>query len=125
MSFVLSSTDTYPLPVSISTPDLDRPGRFRRQSFDAVFRRLPRSRLAELGEVLSSTPATADSADATVRSLVEEVLVGWRGILDDNGEDVPFSAQLLDELLERHDVIQGILDAFAESVRGEKARKGN
>jgi hypothetical protein len=40
-------------------------------------------------------------------TLLSEVLVGWSGVQDDNGEDVPFSTSALRDLLENYPASNG------------------
>lgn len=91
MAFVLKQSDTYTWPVAFDVP-VDG-GRHQRQSFDGEFRRLSQSRIREIGTQIES----GETTDAEVAG---EVLVGWSGITDDDGKEVPFSQAALERLLD-------------------------
>lgn len=46
----------------------------------------------------------------------------WRGVQDEAGADVPFSPDLLRDLLRYEDVLNAFLAAFAEATRGAVAK---
>lgn len=125
MAFVLSKVDTYPWPVRVSAPDPDRPGKRKVETFDGIFRRLPRSRLAEIGNTVSKSKDDAIEAEDATYCLIAEVLVGWEGVRDDKGEEIPFSEKMRDELAEIPAVAAAIMEAFTDSISGDKARRGN
>lgn len=57
------------------------------------------------------------------RTIAAEVLVGWDGVTDDDGEPVDFTAASADKFLRIQGVAKAVCDAWAESLEG--ARRGN
>ncbi|MEY5100685.1 MAG: Phage tail assembly chaperone [Pseudomonadota bacterium] len=45
--------------------------------------------------------AAMERADRNVQQFVQEIVVGWDGVVDDEGKPVPFSADAFGQLLER------------------------
>ena len=103
MAFVLNQSQSYSWPVSIQLPA--NGGKREKSSFDALFKRLPQSRINEIQQLVQQRIKAAERGDeldngVTDQSIAAEILVGWAGILDADGDDVPYSeavkAQLLD-----------------------------
>ena len=113
MAFVLKQSDTYSWPVTFDLP-IDG-GRHQRQSFDGEFRRLSQSRNRELGQQI-------EAGDTTDADLATEVLVGWSGITDDSGKDVPFSQAALQQLLDVPMLATAIITAYFSSLQGAKRK---
>jgi hypothetical protein len=128
MAFVLTQKATYSWPVSFDMP-IDG-GRFRRETFEAVFNRLPQSRVeeimaAEQGLRIAYERGTGDLKELlpVVRSHAAEVMAGWSGIKDvDGGEDLPFTQSALEQILEVPMMAGAILQAYGESLQKAKAK---
>jgi hypothetical protein len=118
MSFVLKQSDTYSWPVSFDIP-VDG-GRHERQTFDGEFKRLPQSRVAPMVAELDRLDAAGDLDRLT--EMAGEVLVGWSGITDDTGKDVPFSQKALEQLLEVPMLAVAILRSYFDSLKGAKRK---
>ena len=54
---------------------------------------------------------------------MKKVLVGWEGIQDENGKDVPFSTKELEEFCEDVDWLKAVLNSYTRTY-GE-AQAGN
>lgn len=78
------------------------------ETFDGVFRRVTRP----------EAQALAEKGD---EALVRGVLIGWSGILDESGGELPFSEALRDELMEQQSFMRGVIEAFYQGVNGAKA----
>ena len=76
MGFKLDQSGTYKWPVTVEVPVDD--GRHDKQKFDGEFKRITQSRIREMGQLI-------ETGDLTDVALVKEVLVGWDGIEDDQG----------------------------------------
>ncbi|MHB1098251.1 MAG: hypothetical protein ACYCZR_01735 [Burkholderiales bacterium] len=98
--FRIALEPTYTIPVEI-----DIPGKSPKPSFDATFRRLSKS---EYQGLMESNPNPSE--------LAREVLVGWRGVVDGEGREIPFSAEALDALLDILPVADSIFLAYIASV---------
>ncbi len=109
--FKLAQSDSYSWPVKISIPADG--GKYLEQSFDAVFKRVPQSKIKEMLE--SETMTDID--------FCKEVLVGWKGITGDNQADVPFSDEARDKLLDVPAVATATVEAYIHSIKGAAKRK--
>jgi hypothetical protein len=49
-------------------------------------------------------------------------LVGWSGISDDAGKEIPFSQKALDQLLEVPFLAVAVLKAYMDSLKGAKRK---
>jgi len=57
------------------------------------------------------------------RTIAAEVLAGWAGVTDDEGEVIDFTAASADKILRIQGVAKAVCDAWAESLQG--AKRGN
>ena len=111
--FKLSQSQSYLWPVSVELPADG--GKVEKSTFDAEFKRLSQSRIAEIMEL-------AKKEELSDRALCVEILVGWKGVLDESGEPLPFSESSRDQLLDIQLVSTSILKAFFESLQGAKRK---
>jgi hypothetical protein len=126
MGFVLEQSPTFSWPITIR--ERVDAGRYRSHSFEAVFKRLPQSRLEELAisfqqmrhavkndELISQIPT---------REVAAEILVGWSGITEpDNTTQIPYSEETKAQLLEVETVAEMLVQTYIESI--EKAKSKN
>ena len=54
--------------------------------------------------------------------MASEVLVGWSGVTDDEGKEVPFSQKSMAELLEVPMLAGAIVMAYFDSLNGAKRK---
>jgi hypothetical protein len=107
--FKISQKPTYSWPVTVNLP-VDG-GKFEKQTFDAEFKRLTQS------QIKAHLEANASDFD-----FGKDVLVGWKGVTDDSGAEVPFSESSRDQLLEIPAVSSAVTVAFYESIAGAKRK---
>ena len=129
MAFVLSKSVTYKWPVILEMP-VDG-GRFKKERFTVIFRRLPQSRIDEillLGQKLrrvaqEGMPETEDLL-SEVRVTLREMIAGWEGVKqsDDDLDDLEFTEENLSAFLDFQGVGGAILEAFGESLQLSKAK---
>lgn len=110
MAFVRKKVKTFKWPVEVTEPSEDRPGEFDKCEFTAVFKRVKMSEISKLSE---------DEGN----SLLKKVLVGWEGIQDESGKEVPFSTKELEEFCEDVDWLKAVLNSYTRTY-GE-AQAGN
>jgi hypothetical protein len=113
MAFVLSQSKSYSWPVTVEFP-IDG-GRFDKQSFDAEFKRLPQTRIREIWDAIQAGELNDDD-------LCAEVLVGWVGIQDAKGGDVPFSEKAKTDLLNVPLVAAAIVTSWLDSLAKGKRK---
>jgi hypothetical protein len=122
MAFVLKQTASYTWPVPLLIP-VDG-GRREKHSFDAEFKRLPQTRINEIIKLARALElGRGDDEALDDKTAAKEILIGWAGITDDAGKDVPFSESALDQLLEIPTIAGQIIRAWFNSM--EVAKKGN
>lgn len=107
--FKLKTNVEFAWPVKVQVPT---DGRHVEQPFTARFKQVDRSRFVDLNN--------GDAEEET--NLLREVLIGWDGIGDENGEPIPFSEQTRDQLLEIPYVRTAIVEAFFEGIAGRKRK---
>ena len=90
-------------------------GKFEKETFDAEFKRLPQDRLREIGEKIDGTLITD-------LELLDQVLVGWRGIFDEAGDEVPFSETAKGRILNVAMVASAVVSAWLESLAKGKRK---
>lgn len=111
--FIISQKSTYTWPVSIEFP-VDN-GKTEKQSFDAEFRRMTNTRINEIR-------AAIEKGEITDTTLASEVLVGWEGVTDGNGEAVPFTERSRDQLLDVPLVAASVVMSWLGSLTGVKRK---
>lgn len=114
MAFVITQSQSYSWPVAVEFP-VDG-GRFDRQTFDAQFKRLPQDRIREVWDRIKADELDDDG-------LCNEILVGWSGITDDKGAEIPYSEKARANLLKVPLVAAAIVGAWLDSL--SKAKRKN
>ena len=94
----------FELGVNVPVPGLDEP-----QQFTATFKDMPRTALR------------AEMEDANADEKVgKKVLVNWSGIVDDDDQEVPFSPETLDVLLDRPYIALAVAKAYYDEMLGRE-----
>jgi len=101
MAFVKRKVTTYKWPIRVETP-LDG-GTFEVQAMTVEFKRVGQSQIEKF---------------ANNRDLLNEVIVGWSGFVDEKGVEVPFSSQELAYLTDDTTFLRAAGLAFFESLSG-------
>jgi len=107
MAFVLKKVSSYKWPVTVEIP-VDG-GKFKKETFTAIFKKMSRS-------------AFNDLVDQGDDALVGEIIEGWDGIKDEDGDEVPFNDVNLQQLLDDPYVLRGIVSSYTESLTGGPAK---
>jgi len=123
MGFKLSTATSYPWPVAGELAGT-------RYSFTAQFAFLDQERIdyllvasAKRAALLKRGEDDPDLAGVTARAIAAEVLAGWSGVTDDDGEPIDFTAAAADKFLRIQGVAAAIVEAWGESLEGGK--RGN
>lgn len=109
MAFILSQKASYTWPVKYDAPRDG--GKYDRHEFMAEFKRLPQSRLDEIQKQAKDN-AVNDG------EFLDEILLGWSGIKDEQGEDVPFNEAARRIVLDLPGMRAAIVLAFFGSLEG-------
>ena len=124
MALVLKQKEPYSWPVKITLPTDG--GKRATESFTGIFAWLNQSRIEEIRRTVrmqSMGLADPDHQEIDDISAAKEVLVGWADVIDDEGDEVPFSDRALDQLLQIPTVAGQIVKQWQQSL--EAAKKGN
>lgn len=125
MAFVLKQSSSYSWPVSVKLPADG--GKFEKQTFDAQFKRLPQARINEIQVDVQTRIKAAERNEPleggiSDQSIADELLVGWSGVVDSDGDEVLFSEALKEQLLDIPTVAAAIIVAYFDSLTGSKAK---
>jgi hypothetical protein len=122
MAFVLKQSATYTWPITLVLP-IDG-GRREKHTFDGEFRRLPQTRINEIirQAKLQERGKLADDEELQDQDAAKEILSGWTNVVDDKGEEVPFSEAALNQLLEIPTVAGQIVRTWFESLEVAKRK---
>lgn len=121
--FILKDEISYRWPVKVRVPGAGGDGRFEEQSFKVEFAALKRDEAEALD---TEVHAALLAGDETQRDrLLERVVIGWDGIVDESKAEVPFSPETLRAALQWPWVRLALYAAWTESQSGEKRRLGN
>ena len=125
MSFVLQQSPTFSWPIVIR--EVTDGGRIRTHQFEAIYRRLPASRMEELQlayQRLKCIAARDEEIDQIpTREIASEILAGWRGITEPDGTEIEYSDAAKRALLEVALVADVLVSTYWEAH--EKARAKN
>ena len=102
MAFVRKKEKTFKWPVRVEEPSETKPGKMEASEFTAIFKRVKLSELETLNE----------SAGV---ELLKKVLVGWEGVTDEDGDDIPFSVHELEDCADDVDWLKGVLSAYTNT----------
>lgn len=122
MAFVLKQSATYTWPITLVLP-VDG-GRRDKHTFDGEFRRLPQTRINEIVKLaqLQERGKLADDEELRDQDAAKEILAGWSNVVDDKGEEVPYSEAALNQLLEIPTVAGQIVRTWFDSLEVAKRK---
>ena len=107
MAFVLKKASSYKWPVAVDVP-VDG-GKFKKETFTAIFKKMSRS-------------AFNDLIEQGVDALIGEIVEGWEGIKDEDGDEVVYSEEAQAELFDDPYVLRGVISAYTDSITGSQAK---
>jgi hypothetical protein len=125
VAFVLKQSSSYVWPVTVKLPISG--GKFEKQTFDAEFKRLPQARINKIqievqARIKSSERNEATDDSISDQTIAEELLIGWSGVLDEDGDEVPFSESMKQQLLDIPTMATAIIVAYFDSLTGTKTK---
>lgn len=110
MSFKLLRRDQIRTKVTIKEP-LDF-GKFNTVSVDVTWKNLTTSEAKDIRQELQDSRSTD-------KELLQRLVVNVDGFLDEAGEKIPFSAEVLDQALEHRCVLEAFSLALTEQLFGK------
>lgn len=124
MKFSLVDDYAYFWPVTVDRPDPDNPGRWVAEDFEMEFTAMDQDEAEALQNEIMALPA--EKRAARQHDQILKVARGWRGIVDDDGEEIAFSRERLEKMLKAGAWYRlGIYRAYYASLSKDEARKGN
>lgn len=135
MSFVLAKRPVAATPIKASVYDAD--GNAVEISFIAQYRRIKHSEFVDLQDGLHNRVMSArgekllEREDETApvwkyksdREFINDVMVGWPGVKDEAGEDVVFSVDALNELIDHYpELVVPLFGGFFDAHRGARIK---
>ena len=103
MAFVLKKSNTVKWPITFQKASDG--GKFKKQTFTAIFKEIGRDRFNEL----------VDKGDV---ALVDEILLGWEWIQDEEKVDVPFSDENKAFLLDDFAIMKALIETYGQVIYG-------
>ncbi|MYM80535.1 hypothetical protein GTP44_00990 [Duganella sp. FT50W] len=122
----ITPNPTYSTPVTVELPGDN--GRVEKVVFTAVFRRLTISEIEDIHKRLAGPTVDADgTADTTVATLnddelVRDVMVGWKDVQGDDGQQLEFNDANLTALLQIFPVRPTLVRKFFETISNARAK---
>lgn len=111
--FKIDVSKTYKYPVNVTM--LNEKGKASKMSFTALFNRLPQSDIDRLFAQIGDESVSDEQ-------WIAEILAGWEGIKDSEGQDVEFNDHNVRMVCDIYPVRPSIVEAWGESLK-EVARK--
>jgi hypothetical protein len=113
--FKIDENPTYKWPVNVYVPRDG--GKFVKATFTAEFKALPQDQIDAVLQSIRDGDPDANFAG--------ECLVGWSGVQDSDGTDLPYSDEAKTKLLNMSYVRNAVVTDFFESISGGAARRKN
>ena len=106
MGFKYTKVTSYKWPVTVELPDN---GQYKKETFTAIFKRVGRK-------------AFEDLDDARTAELMDEVLLGWEDVVDDEGTPIPITEDMKVVSMDDTYFVRGVMEAYLTSLQGAKAK---
>jgi hypothetical protein len=118
--FSIAVNEQYPTIVEVEIPTGN--GKATKHAFTAMFKRLSQSELDEVHRRLNYERLNVGEELLKDDELLQQVLVGWDGIMDKSGAPLPFNAETMAEVLEVFPVRPTLVNAFFGSIKTSKRK---
>ncbi len=125
MKFVPTAEYTYWWPIKVRLPHPEKSGQWMVESFEMQFVAIDQDKAQaiadEIGEIKDVKDRQAREHDQLLNACRD-----WRGVVDNDKQQVPFSQELLVTMLKTGPWYrQGIYESYARSLFSDEVRKGN
>jgi hypothetical protein len=124
MKFVLVERPTVWWPVTVRVPDPDQPGKLAVQRLKVQFVVRDRDEVLDRQEYYAALETERERIEAETADMAETIC-GWDGVVDGNGNPVPFSEEMLRAAWKKSWFRVGVYAAQAEVILGKEAQTGN
>lgn len=114
--FKLQKVDFFTWPVTINVPT-GQDGTFTKRTFRVKFKLKTQSEM----------DAAVEQLKANDVDILKDLLVGWPDgeIQDPDGNNLAYSEDIRDQLIDIPYVRTGLLEAYFKAANGQKAKQGN
>jgi len=119
MKFCLKEEIQYWWPVSVSTPHPSRPGSFETSTLEMQFRALNEDEIRDFAAKSAKLPP--DEREKGQHDLMLSAILGWRGVVDESGQEIPFSTTSLHQAFRSAAFRAGVYAAYHRSISGQDA----
>jgi hypothetical protein len=113
MAFILDEDDSYTWPCRFYVPV--NGGKHKMMTFEAVFAHVSQSRIEELTRQQTE-------GSKTDREIASEMIIGWSGVVDGKGEEIPFTESSKERFLNIAGMGSQICQIWTESRGKAKAK---
>lgn len=116
MSFVLQQKPTYVWPIVLLIPNDGKQEKF---AIDLIYNRLDQDRINEivkLARISTRSTYDEDAPELVDKEVAKEILAGWNGVLDDNGDPEPFTDSKVETFLKIPTVASQVVRKWFESI---------
>lgn len=121
--FKLATKHTFLWPVTVKMPDPEKPGAVVAHTFTAKFEAISREEATAIDKrIRQDHPGEYETHYA---DFILDVTHDWQDVVDEGGQPVPFSKELLADQLGVSWFRNGITAAYSEAMAGQAARQGN
>lgn len=124
MQFKLAKTHRYWWPVTVRMPHPTEAGQIVEQQLRVQFEPLPRDEQLAAAERAAQAKSHRELVEIEAETATR-VIRNWDGVVDDEGNHVPFDADLLSQALQQSWFRRAVNEALDASQNGEAARLGN
>lgn len=118
--FKIAGSEHYFTNVAVKVPDGN--GKYILHKFDAKFRRLSTTEIDEVYRRINKDKLRENEELLSDTELLHDVMVGWRGVLDQDGNEIEFTPENLDKLLEVFPVRPTLAQAWFDSLQAGKQK---
>lgn len=118
MAFKIDLSDTFFFPVTVQ---IAKDGKHDTAKFDAEFKRLSKT---ENREIFDRLPRTGHDVDVPITDdeILDLVFVGWKGVVDSDGVEIPYSETARTKVLDIQGVSNGIVQSWMNSITGARSK---
>ena len=110
MTFVRKKNKTFKWPVVVREPSETDAGVYEENEFIGIFKRLKVSEYQDAADNKSEF------------EMLKMMLVGWEGIKEENGDDIPFNNQNLKDMMEDAYWLRAVSESYTKSLVDEKVK---
>lgn len=124
MKFKLAKSHRYWWPVTVRMPDPETAGQVVEQQLKVQFEPLPRDEELRSNDAFAELKTLREMAEFEIAN-TRRIVRNWDGVVDGDGEAVPFGEEVLGQALQFEWFRTAIVKAYRASMSGEEARLGN